>query len=125
LLVVVSLLHQYNAVLWGQEGHVHCRVIACWICSPGQLSSASSLSEALDEIDLLDSWQLLFGGTVEVVTYLAPIQNLNCTDIAGRSCLITVIVKNHFRYFVWLQQMQPLEWSTHFTPTLSRIWNGD
>jgi len=45
-------------LLWGQEGHVHWRVTACWICSPGPLSTASSSSEALDEIELLGSWLL-------------------------------------------------------------------
>jgi hypothetical protein len=44
-------------LLWGQEGHVHWRVTACWIYSPGPLSTASS-SEALNEIELLDSWLL-------------------------------------------------------------------
>ena len=45
-------------LLWGQEGGVHCRVTACWICSPGPLSQASSSSEALDKTKLLDSWLL-------------------------------------------------------------------
>jgi hypothetical protein len=125
VLVVVSLLHQQSAVLWWQEWRVHCSVAACWFCSPGPLSSASSSSEALDEIVLLDTWQPLFGCMFNVVTYLAPIQNLSWTDITGHSRLIAIIVKNPFRYFVGLQQMQPLEWSTHFTPTHSRIWNAD
>jgi hypothetical protein len=113
------------AVLWGQEGHVHCRVTPGWICSPGPLSAASCWSEELDKIELLDLWQLLFGGTVEVVTYLAPFQNLSWTDIAWHSRLITISVKNHLRYFAGLQQTQPLAWSTHFTSTLTRIWNAD
>jgi hypothetical protein len=41
------------ALLWGKEGRVHFRVTACSICSPGPLSTASSSSEALDEIELL------------------------------------------------------------------------
>ena len=45
-------------LLWGQEGHVHCRVTGRWIFSPVPLSLASSSPEALDEIELLDSWLL-------------------------------------------------------------------
>jgi hypothetical protein len=48
----------YAVLPWEQEGHVHCRITACWVCSPGPLSSASSQSEPLNEIELLDSWQL-------------------------------------------------------------------
>ena len=48
----------YAILLRGQEGHVHCRVTGCWILSPVQLSPASSWPEALDEIELLDSWLL-------------------------------------------------------------------
>ena len=46
------------ALLWGQEGVVHCRVTGCSVCSPDPLSPAFSSLEALDEIELLDSWQL-------------------------------------------------------------------
>ena len=45
-------------LVWGQDGHVHCRVTGCWVCSSGPLSAGSSSSEALDEIELLDLWQL-------------------------------------------------------------------
>jgi len=45
-------------MLWGQEEHVHCRVTGCWVCSSGPLSPASSSSQALVKIDLLESWQL-------------------------------------------------------------------
>ena len=47
-----------NTLLWGQEERVHCRVTGCWVCSPGPLSPASSSSEALVKIELLDLWQL-------------------------------------------------------------------
>jgi len=62
--------------LWRQEQHVHCRVTACWICSPGPLSQASSSSEALDDTELLDSRLLLSSGMNEVVTTLAYFQNI-------------------------------------------------
>jgi hypothetical protein len=69
-------LYMCATLLWGQEGHVHCRVTGCWVCSPGPLSPASSSSEALDEIELLDSWHLAVGGTVEVLTPLAHLQDI-------------------------------------------------
>ena len=45
-------------LLCGREGRVHRRVTACWVRSPGPLSTASFSSEALDEIELQDSQQL-------------------------------------------------------------------
>ena len=52
------LVYVCATLLWGQEGRVHCRVTGCSVCSPGPLSPASSSSEALDEIKLLDSRKL-------------------------------------------------------------------
>ena len=51
-------LYVCATLLWAQEGRVHCRVIGCSVCSPSPLSLTSPLSEALDETELLDSWQL-------------------------------------------------------------------
>ena len=45
-------------LLWGQQGRVNCRVTGYSVCSPGSLSPASPSTEALDKIELLDSWQL-------------------------------------------------------------------
>ena len=79
-------------LLWRQERGVHCRVTACWICLLGRLSLASSLSEALDKIKLLD-----FVTTGCLVVWLRLWQpwhifstSLNWTDDAWYSRFVTV-----------------------------------
>jgi hypothetical protein len=51
-------IYMCATLVWGQESCVHCRVTGHWFCSSGPLSAASSSSEALDEIELLNLWQL-------------------------------------------------------------------
>ena len=108
-----------STLLWGQEGRVHCRVIGWWVCSPGPFSPASSSSEALEEIKLLDSWLLAVGGKVEVVITLTRLQNV--PEPNWRRLIISLrhyqCVKNKFRYFAELLQTWPLVWPTHYATT--------
>jgi len=63
-------------LLWGQEGRVHWRVTACWVCSPGSTVQQHPLRQR--HWTKLNCWARdywLFGGTVEVVTTLAHCQN--------------------------------------------------
>ena len=104
-------------LLCGQEGHVHCRVTGCWVCSPGPLSPLSSSSEALDEIELLDSCQLaVWAVRLRLWQPWHTFRtSLNWTDVAWYSRFVTINVNSQFRYFAGLQQPWPLAWSTHAT----------
>ena len=88
----------------------------CWICSPGPLLPASSSSKALDETEMLESWQLAgwrygWGWHSWHTFRTSP----NWTDIAWHSHFVTISANNQFRYFAEPQEPWHLAWSTHFT----------
>ena len=104
-------------LLWGQEWLVHCRVTGCWVCSPGPLSPASSSSEILDEIELLDSWQLAiwwygWGFDTPGTPSGPPSTELMLLDTLALSLSVST-VSSH----ILLQQPWLLAWSTHCSNT--------
>jgi len=104
-------------LLWGQEGRVHCRVTGCWVCSPGPLSPASSLSEALHEIELLDLGQLAvwwcsWGFDTPGTPSGPPSTELTSLDTIALSQSVSAIGSH-----ILLQQPWLLAWLTHYGNT--------